>query len=91
MLRGWANKISLNATKTEVLLFRSRKKNIAYKLNLKIDEHNLKLSTHVKYLGVLLDEFLAWNHQFEHLASKLSRASEWCNGKVETLCAVTIT
>ena len=70
-----ANKISLNATKTEVLLFRSRKKNITYELNLKIDDHNLKLSTHVKYLGVLLDEFLAWNHQFEHLASKLSRAN----------------
>ena len=76
-LSSWlkANKISLNATKTEVLLFRSRNKNINYEFKLKIDDHDLKFSTHVKYLGVLLDEFLAWNHQFELLASKLSRAN----------------
>ena len=76
-LSSWlqANKISLNATKTEVLLFRSRNKNITYEVKLKIDEHYLKFSSHVKYLGILLDEFLVWNYQFDLLASKLSRAN----------------
>ena len=76
-LTSWlkANKISLNITKTEVLLFRSRNKSITHEFNLKIDDHDLKFSTHVKYLGILIDEFLAWNYQFEQLASKLSRAN----------------
>ena len=76
-LSSWlqANKISLNATKTEVVLFHSRNKCITHDLKLKIDDHNLKLSTHVKYLGILLDEFLLWNYQFDLLASKLSKAN----------------
>ena len=76
-LSSWlrANKISLNATKTEVLLFRSKNKPVPYKINLKLDEHDLAFSSHVKYLGLLLDEFMAWNFHFEFLASKLRRAN----------------
>ena len=76
-LSAWllANKISLNAMKTEVLLFRSRNKSVTYNIQLKIDNHQLKLSSHVKYLGILLDEFLTWNYHFDFLSSKLSKAN----------------
>ena len=76
-LSSWlrANKISLNVTKTEVLLFRSKTKTVLYHMKLKLDDHILKFSSKVKYLGILLDEFLIWNFQFDTLASKLSRTN----------------
>ena len=76
-LSSWlrANKISLNVTKTEVLPFRSKSKTVSYHMKLKLDDHILKFSSKVKYLGILLDEFLIWNFQFDTLASKLSRTN----------------
>ena len=76
-LSSWlrANKISLNVMKTEVLLFRSKIKTVSYQMKLKLDDQILKFSSKVKYLGILLDEFLTWNFQFDALANKLSRAN----------------
>ena len=76
-LSSWlcANQISLNTTKTEVILFRSKNKPVPYIMNLHIDGHVLKFSTCVKYLGLFLDEYLAWNFHFDHLSTKLRRSN----------------
>ena len=76
-LSSWlkANKISLNEDKTEVLLFRSRNKTIAYNMKLTLNGFDLNFSTHVRYLGLQLDEHLAWNFHFDALAKKLRRAN----------------
>ena len=76
ILTAWlkANKISLNASKTEYLIFRNPKKMLNYDLKLKIDGHRLYPSKYVKYLGLLLDPHLNWNYHIQTLAPKLSRA-----------------
>ena len=60
-----ANKISLNVTKTEVVIFRAKGKVFDTDLKLKMCGKKLYLSHHVKYLGVYLDECLWGNHATE--------------------------
>ena len=76
ILNKWlkANKISLNASKTEYLIFRNPKKMINFDLKLKLDGHKLIPSKYVKYLGVLIDPLLNWSYHVNLLAPKLSRA-----------------
>ena len=69
-----ANKISLNASKTEMVLFRHPNKEINYNLKIKIDGKKLQPSNYVKYLGIYLDPFLKWNYHVGIIAPKLSRA-----------------
>ena len=69
-----SNKISLNANKTELLVFRHPNKVLNYDLKIKIDGKKLFPSDYVKYLGILIDSHLKWNYQTDTLASKLSRA-----------------
>ena len=69
------NKISLNATKTEFILFRSRSKLLSYTPFLKLLGKRIYPSPVVKYLGVLLDEHLNWRPQISIIASKLQRAN----------------
>ena len=69
-----ANKISLNASKTEILIFRHPNKPINYDLNNKLDGKRIYPSKFVKYLGILIDPHLSWNYHSKMLAPKLSRA-----------------
>ena len=79
------NKILLNASKTKVLIFRHQNKPIMYRKNpedklsmwnitIKIDGKKIEPSTHVKYLGILIDSFLNWNFHIDELSTKLSCA-----------------
>ena len=70
-----ANKISLNKSKTELIIFRHPNKKINYDLKIKLDGKNLYPSKVVKYLGVFIDPHLNWNYNSEFLAAKLSRAN----------------
>ena len=45
-----------------------------WKIDIKIDGKLIKPSTHVKYVGVLLDSHLEWKYHVEDLSAKLSRA-----------------
>ena len=75
-LASWlkSNKISLNAGKTELLIFRNPRKPIDYDLKIKLDGKRLYPSKYVKYLGVLIDPHLNWSYHIQAIASKLSRA-----------------
>ena len=55
-----ANKISLNASKTELIIFRDPRKKSSYDLKIKIDGKKLIPSKFVKYLGVFIDSHLNW-------------------------------
>ena len=70
-----ANKISLNASKTELLIFHHHMKKIDYDLKIKINGKRLLPSKYVKYLGITIDCHLNWNHQIDFLSAKLSRAN----------------
>ena len=47
-----ANKISLHVAKTEVVIFRRKKKQLDCDLNLKLCRKKLKPSNYVRYLGI---------------------------------------
>ena len=69
-----SNKISLNTSKTEIIIFRPKRKTIQKHLNFRISGQQIKTSTHVKYLGIHLDQHLDWNLNMTKLQSKLNRA-----------------
>ena len=69
-----ANKISLNASKTELIIFRDPRKKISFDLKIKVDGKKLFLCDSVKYLGILIDCHLNWNAHETALSPKLSRA-----------------
>ena len=70
-----SNKLSLNETKTELIIFRSPCKHLPHKPNIKINNYKLKLLSNIKYLGILIDEVLSWNKQKDDICTKLDRAN----------------
>ena len=70
-----ANKISLNSSKTEILLFKNPNKPVNYDLKIILDGTRLYPSKYVKYLGILIDPYLTWNYHIKSLAPKLARAA----------------
>ena len=73
----WLNSkiISLNVAKTEVVIFRRKKKQLDCDLNLKLCGKKLKPSNYVRYLGIYLDEYLNWSPHINHLSQKLVKAN----------------
>ena len=45
-----------------------------WNITIKIDGKKIEPSTHVKYLGILIDSFLNWNFHIDELSTKRSRA-----------------
>ena len=76
LLCNWlkANKISLNSSKTEAILFHHPNKIINYDLKLKIAGRRIYAINTVKYLGIHLDQHLNWKSHIHELSTKLSRA-----------------
>ena len=68
-----ANKISLNASKTEIIIYRPRKKQITKHLNFRISGQKINICRNVKYLGKTLEETFEWNLHLKLLKSKLNR------------------
>lgn len=69
-----ANKISLNAAKTELVIFRKPLQKIP-PINIKINGIRIAQTSSVKYLGIYLDEFLVGSTHCILLHSKLQRAN----------------
>ena len=70
-----ANRLSLNSTKSDVLLFRAKNKRCEVKFNLKVKNKRIPLSKKTTYLGIVLDSRLAWIDQISELSKKLARAN----------------
>ena len=68
------NKISLNASKTKLIIFRHPNKTINYEFKIKIDGKRLIPSEYVKYLGVTIDQHLTWGIHIDNIAGRLSRS-----------------
>ena len=69
-----ANRISLNANKTKLTIFRPKNKSITKHLNFTISGQKLNKVKKTKYLGIYLDEHLTWNFQLSQIKTKLSRS-----------------
>ena len=68
-----ANRISLYASKTELIIFGPKNKSITKQLNLRISGQKINTVNKAKYLGIYLDEHLTWNFQLNQIKIKLSR------------------
>ena len=75
-LCGWlnANKISLNASKTELIIFRDPRKIYNHELKIKLNGKRLIPCKSVKYLGIYIDCHFNWKVHQTEIPSKLSRA-----------------
>ena len=65
-----ANKLSLNASKTEII-FKPRNKKITKQLNFCVSGQRIKQSSHVRYLGVILQDDLRWDPHLTNLEKKV--------------------
>ena len=77
-----ASKISLNSSKTEIIIFKSKKNKITKNLNFRVGGQNTITKTHSKYLGAILDESLSVEyHKIQIKQSKwnISETSILCN------------
>ena len=71
-----ANKISLNSSKTQLLIFRHPNKKIDYDhFKIKMNGKKLYPSKFVKYLGVLIDAHLNFVIHINSISTKLARAT----------------
>ena len=70
-----ANRISLNASKTELIIFQHPKRKINFNFKIRIDGKKLVPSKYVKCLGIFIDSNLNWVPHIDILASKLSSAN----------------
>ena len=69
-----ADKLSLNFTKTELIMFHSSSKKIEHNLKFWLDGKSLTITSTVKYLGVLWDDHLLWLKQINYVTAKLNQA-----------------
>ena len=77
LLNIWlrANKISLNARKTKIILFRSKpQSNMTKHFSFRISGQYIKRISEVKYLGLILNEFLNLSTHYILLKKELNRA-----------------
>ena len=76
LLYQWlcANRLSLNVLKTEFIVFRPPKKTLDNRIVLRLNGTKIYESNKIKYLGLILDSRLSWNHHINELTKKLNRA-----------------
>ena len=67
----WLNKLTLNVEKSNLVLFRKTKKT-SETLNIKIKGEQIQEKEYTKYLGILIDNKLSWNHHIKHANLKIS-------------------
>ena len=67
-----ANKLSLNTSNMELVIFKSRHTKITKHLNFHVSGQKLQPSSQIKYLGVILQDDLHWTTHLANLKKKLS-------------------
>ena len=69
-----SNRLSLNVSKTEFLIFRPSKVTLYERVTLRLNEVTIIESPKIKYLGIILDGRLSWKHHVNEICKKLGRA-----------------
>ena len=69
-----SNKLSLNVSKTEFIIFRPLRTMLTDRIVLKLNGKKIFESNKVRYLGVILDNKLSWKYHIFELRKKLNRA-----------------
>ena len=66
------NKLSLNAQKTELIVFHRKQKHVD-EINVQINGTQIKLVESFNFLGIMLDENLTWKSHIEMVVKKISK------------------
>ena len=76
LITDWlkANKISLNTSKTKVLIYKPKNTNINKQLNFRISGQKIEVTDKIKYLGLHLQDSLEWDNHLKVIIKKLQRA-----------------
>ena len=76
-LTNWlnANKISLNVSKAELILFKPKIRKLDFDLKLKLNSKRLYPTKSLKYLVIKIGENLNWIDHINDIAIKLNRAN----------------
>ena len=83
-----ANKLSLNITKTNYIIFQiPRCKQSTKHLNIILNNHALQRVCDTKFLGVVIHEHLSWKPRMEYLLVKI-RSSIYCIKKLNLFLIV---
>ena len=69
-----ANRLSLNVSKTEFIIFKPPKKTPSTRITLKLNGTTLYESNKIKYLGIVMDDKLTWKHHISELSKKISKS-----------------
>ena len=74
-LTNWlnANKISLNVSKTELIIFKPKRKPLDFNMKIKLNGKRLYPTDSVKYLGVKIDSKLDWKSHVNATSAKPSK------------------
>ena len=67
-----SNKLILNPSKTNGMLFTNKRHNL--NLNLTLDNHCIDMVTEATFLGVVIDNKLSWKAHVKHISSKISKS-----------------
>ena len=68
------NKLSLNVTKSNFVMFHSPEKKISFSLNIYVNDKLLQERACIKYLGVMIDTNLRWKEHVNYLSKKIKRS-----------------
>ena len=73
-LTNWlnANKISLNVSKTELIIFKPKRKSLDFNMKIKLNGKILYPTDSVRYLWVKIDSKLKWKSHVNAIAAKLN-------------------
>ena len=67
------NKLSINISKSQYMIFQSSKKNSITKENLFINGTMIRKVESTKFLGVVIDSKLSWSEHIHHIKNKISK------------------
>ena len=70
-----ANRLSLNVSKTNYVIFHSPSRRIDEFIRIKLGSKTLTRVDYIKYLGVLVDSTLSWKPHITALSKKLARTT----------------
>ena len=70
-----ANKLSLNAVKTEFMLLGSAPSFLSFEtlLAIRVGDSLIRRANCTKYLGIIVDETLSWDMHIDHISKKVKR------------------
>ena len=68
------NKLSLNLTKTNFMIFHPRQKKVNVNVPLTLENTVIKQVMETKFLGVLIDQHLSWKPHIDFVSKKISKS-----------------